>query len=106
MENDHFLKRLDAGLATLQNIDMCIAEVCFQMGASTRDRIAQLLKLKGGDFSTVGRIVQGKTPYRSRRRMWRGFGTIRRDSTALHLCRCIFARASGPGVGVPPTRFR
>lgn len=57
LENDHFLKRLDAGLATLQSIDMCIAEVCFQMGTSTRDRIAQLLKLKGGDFSTVGRIV-------------------------------------------------
>jgi len=60
LENDHFLKRLDAGLATLQSIDMCIAEVCFQMGTSTRDRIAQLLKLKGGDFSTVGRIVLGK----------------------------------------------
>merc|ERR1711935_1029344 len=57
-ENEYFLKRLDAGLATLQSIDYIIGTVCRQCGTEARDRFRQLFKLEGTSMVTVEGILE------------------------------------------------
>ena len=57
LENDYYLQRLDAGLATLQNIDRVAGEICLHCGAAARDRFLQLLKLQGGRVETLVAVV-------------------------------------------------
>jgi len=57
-ENEYFLKRLDAGQATLQSIDYIIGMVCRQCGTKARDRFRQLFKMKGTAMTTVEEILE------------------------------------------------
>lgn len=57
-ENEHYIKRLDAGLYTLQHVDIIIGEICVKCGSQARERIRQLIKLKGGTMASVASVVE------------------------------------------------
>eukprot|EP00038_Savillea_parva_P010860 m.193312 g.193312 ORF g.193312 m.193312 type:complete len:601 (-) comp18896_c0_seq1:31-1833(-) len=56
-ENDHYLKRLDAGLHTLQHVDLIVGEVVYKCGAAAADRAARLLRLKGSPWSSLSEVL-------------------------------------------------
>merc|ERR1719219_1298003 len=57
-EEDIYLKRLDGGLFTLQLVDYIILEIC-NCGASTvKQRVLQILNLRGGSMKTVRNVVR------------------------------------------------
>ena len=62
IQNEQYLKRLDAGLATLQCIDYIIGMVCKLCGTKARDRFRQLFKLKDSSMQTVEGILEGTHP--------------------------------------------
>jgi len=57
-EEDIYLKRLDGGLFTLQLVDYIVLEIC-NCGASTvKQRVLQILNLRGGSMKTVRNVVR------------------------------------------------
>lgn len=57
VENDHYLRRLDAGLFTLQKIDYIIAHICTHCGAEAKQRMQKLLNLKNSSMKSVRSIL-------------------------------------------------
>merc|ERR1711890_18305 len=57
-DEEIYLKRLEGGLFSLQLVDYIILEVC-SCGASTvKQRVLQILNLRGGSLKTVRDIVR------------------------------------------------
>lgn len=60
-EDDYYMRRLDAGLFTLQLVDFIILELCCNSGInSIRDRVMKLLNMRGGSVSSIRGIVRGR----------------------------------------------
>ncbi|XP_065338159.1 beta-catenin-like protein 1 [Cloeon dipterum] len=57
-EESVFLKRLDAGLFTLQLIDYIILEICCSGQPSIKQRALQMLNLRGGSTKTIKHIMR------------------------------------------------
>lgn len=57
VENDHYLRRLDSGLSTLQQIGLVIGFVCRQCGVQARDRFRQLLEIQDGSIDDVYNVL-------------------------------------------------
>lgn len=55
--DDVYLRRLDAGLYTLQMIDYIIAELCVSDNGSVKSRIATLLNQHGDSMDTVKEVL-------------------------------------------------
>jgi len=58
VENDHYLRRLDSGLSTLQQIGLIVGFVCRQCGVQARDRFRQLLEIQGGSIDDVYSVLK------------------------------------------------
>ena len=60
-EDEYYLQRLDAGLFTLQLIDYIILELSCTSGISSiKQRVLQLLNMRGGSISAIRNTVRGK----------------------------------------------
>ncbi|KAJ8041931.1 Beta-catenin-like protein 1 [Holothuria leucospilota] len=58
-EDEYFMRRLDAGLFTLQLVDFIILELCCNSGVSSiRERVMKLLNMRGGSISAIRGIVR------------------------------------------------
>lgn len=57
-ENTNYLKRLNAGLFTLQLIDFIIVEVCAAGPASIKQRVMQILNLRGASLKTIRHVMR------------------------------------------------
>lgn len=57
-ENANYLKRLNAGLFTLQIIDFIIVEVCAAGPASIKQRVMQILNLRGASLKTIRHVMR------------------------------------------------
>lgn len=57
-ENEVYLKRLEGGLYTLQLIDYIIVEVCTNGPPSIKQRVTQILNLRGGSLKTIRQIMR------------------------------------------------
>ncbi|XP_059474907.1 beta-catenin-like protein 1 isoform X2 [Neocloeon triangulifer] len=57
-EDTIYLKRLDAGLFTLQLIDYVILEICSSGQPSIKQRALQMLNLRGGSTKTIKQIMR------------------------------------------------
>ncbi|KAL3280726.1 hypothetical protein HHI36_003962 [Cryptolaemus montrouzieri] len=57
-EDANYLKRLDGGLFTLQLIDYIIVEVCAAGPASIKQRVMQILNLRGASLKTIRHIMR------------------------------------------------
>lgn len=58
MDDEIYLKRLDGGLFTLQLIDFIILEACSSAASTVKQRVLQILQLRGGSIKTVRNIVR------------------------------------------------
>ncbi|XP_014668512.1 PREDICTED: beta-catenin-like protein 1 [Priapulus caudatus] len=58
MEEDFYLRRLDAGLFTLQLVDYVMMEVCSSGASSIKQRVLQMLNLRGGSIKTIRNIMR------------------------------------------------
>uniref|UniRef100_T1J520 Beta-catenin-like protein 1 n=1 Tax=Strigamia maritima TaxID=126957 RepID=T1J520_STRMM len=58
MEDDFYLQRLDAGLFTLQLIDYIMLECCASVPPSIKQRVLQMLNLRGGSIKTIRNIMR------------------------------------------------
>jgi len=57
-DEEIYLRRLESGLFSLQLIDYIILEIC-SCGASTvKQRVLQILNLRGGSLKTVRNVVR------------------------------------------------
>ena len=52
------MKRLDAGLAILQHVDLILGELVYQCGVKAGDRVASLLRLKSSPFSAIANVLR------------------------------------------------
>lgn len=59
-EDAVYLRRLEAGLFTLQLVDYVTLEVCNGAQASVKQRALQMLNLRGGSTKTIKHIMRGK----------------------------------------------
>ena len=57
MEVESYLRRLDAGLFTLQMVDYITLELCLCDTSSVRSRISSLLNLHGDSLQTIKRVM-------------------------------------------------
>jgi len=57
-DDEIYLKRLDGGLFTLQLVDFIILEVCSSAASTVKQRVLQILQLRGGSIKTVRNIVR------------------------------------------------
>lgn len=57
IENEHYLKRLDAGLHTLQHVDLIIGEVLYKCGAAAAERATALLRSKSSPFGAISAVL-------------------------------------------------
>ena len=58
VEEEMYLKRLEAGLFTLQQLDYIIIEICEQGASSIKPRVVKGLRLRGEKFSDVKDIAE------------------------------------------------
>lgn len=58
MEDEFYLRRLDAGLFTLQIIDYIMMEICASVPATIKQRVMQILNLRGGSIKTIRNIMR------------------------------------------------
>merc|ERR1719300_2236089 len=57
-DEEIYLKRLDNGLFTLQLVDYIILEICSSGASSIKQRVLQILNLRGGNMKTVRNVVR------------------------------------------------
>ncbi|XP_060517370.1 beta-catenin-like protein 1 isoform X1 [Cylas formicarius] len=57
-EDANYLKRLEGGLFTLQLVDYIILEVCAAGPASIKQRVMQILNLRGASLKTIRHIMR------------------------------------------------
>lgn len=59
-EEEAYLKRLEGGLFTLQLIDYIILEVCASGPPTIKQRVTQIINLRGGSLKTIKHVMRGK----------------------------------------------
>jgi beta-catenin-like protein 1 len=57
-EEEYYMKRLDAGLLTLQLIDYIMLETCHSCTSGVRKRVDQILNLRGGSIKAIKSIMR------------------------------------------------
>ncbi|KAK9736765.1 Catenin-beta-like, Arm-motif containing nuclear [Popillia japonica] len=57
-EDSIYLKRLEGGLFTLQLVDYIIVEICAAGAASIKQRVSQILNLRGSPLKTIRHIMR------------------------------------------------
>lgn len=57
-DDENYLKRLEGGLFTLQLIDYVILEVCTAGISSVKQRVTQILNLRGGSLKTIRHVMR------------------------------------------------
>jgi len=57
-DEEIYLKRLDGGLFTLQLVDFIILEACSSAASTVKQRVLQILQLRGGSMKTVRNVVR------------------------------------------------
>ncbi|XP_013398797.1 beta-catenin-like protein 1 [Lingula anatina] len=58
MEDQFYLRRLDAGLFTLQLVDFIMLEICVTGVPSVKQRVMQILNLRGGSVKTIKSVMR------------------------------------------------
>lgn len=58
MEDEFYLRRLDAGLFTLQTVDYIMMEICSSGPATIKQRVMQMLNLRGGSIKAIRNIMR------------------------------------------------
>lgn len=58
-EEEIYLKRLEGGLFTLQLIDYILLEICSSGPSSIKQRVIQILNLRGGSLKAIRHIMRG-----------------------------------------------
>ncbi|XP_002738738.2 beta-catenin-like protein 1 [Saccoglossus kowalevskii] len=58
MEDEFYLRRLDAGLFTLQLVDYTMIEICQAGIPSIKQRVLQILNLRGGSVTAIRNVVR------------------------------------------------
>ncbi|XP_039260592.2 beta-catenin-like protein 1 [Styela clava] len=58
MEDEHYMSRLDAGLFILQQVDYIIVEVASSGLSAIKQRIQQILNLRGGSVKSIRTILR------------------------------------------------
>lgn len=57
-EEKFYLRRLDAGLFTLQLVDYIMLDICSSGAPSIKQRVLQILNLRGGSIKTIRNIMR------------------------------------------------
>lgn len=57
-EDSVYLKRLESGLFTLQLVDYIIVEVCAAGAASIKQRVTQMLNMRGASLKTIRHVMR------------------------------------------------
>ncbi|XP_052822052.1 beta-catenin-like protein 1 isoform X1 [Octopus bimaculoides] len=57
-EDQFYLRRLEAGLFTLQLIDCIMLEICASGASSVKQRVMQILNMRGGSLKTIRNIMR------------------------------------------------
>ncbi|XP_054271140.1 beta-catenin-like protein 1 [Macrosteles quadrilineatus] len=57
-EDENYLKRLEGGLFTLQLIDYIVLEVCTSGITSIKQRVVQIINLRGGSLKTIRHVMR------------------------------------------------
>ncbi|CAN8000383.1 unnamed protein product [Ixodes pacificus] len=58
LEEKFYLRRLDAGLFTLQLVDYIMLDICSSGPPSIKQRVQQILNLRGGSIKTIRNIMR------------------------------------------------
>lgn len=58
-EEGNYLQRLDGGLFTLQLVDFIILEACTGGAPSVKQRVTQILNLRGKSVKTIRHVMRG-----------------------------------------------
>ncbi|XP_060597583.1 beta-catenin-like protein 1 [Ruditapes philippinarum] len=58
LEDSFYLRRLDAGLFTLQLIDYIMLEICVTGPSSIKSRVLQILNMRGGSVKSIRNIMR------------------------------------------------
>lgn len=58
LEEKFYLRRLDAGLFTLQLVDYIMLDICSSGPPSIKQRVLQILNLRGGSIKTIRNIMR------------------------------------------------
>ena len=59
-EERNYLRRLEGGLFTLQLVDYIVLEVCTGGPATVKQRVSQIINLRGGSLKTIRHVMRGK----------------------------------------------
>lgn len=59
-EERNYLRRLEGGLFTLQLVDYILLEVCTGGPPTIKQRVTQILNLRGGSLKTIRHVMRGK----------------------------------------------
>ena len=59
-EERNYLRRLEGGLFTLQLVDYILLEVCTGGPSTIKQRVTQILNLRGGSLKTIRHVMRGK----------------------------------------------
>lgn len=60
-EEEAYLKRLEGGLFTLQLVDYVLLEVCSSGPPTVKQRVIQIINLRGGSLKAIRHIMRGET---------------------------------------------
>nr|XP_002130495.1 beta-catenin-like protein 1 [Ciona intestinalis] len=58
IEEDFYLRRLDAGLFTLQQTDYVLVDICASGSSSIKQRVLQILNLRSGSVKSIRTIIR------------------------------------------------
>ncbi|KAH7952630.1 hypothetical protein HPB51_028210 [Rhipicephalus microplus] len=58
LEEKFYLRRLDAGLFTLQLVDYIMLDICSSGPPSIKQRVLQILNLRGGSIKTIRNVMR------------------------------------------------
>uniref|UniRef100_H2YRA6 Beta-catenin-like protein 1 n=1 Tax=Ciona savignyi TaxID=51511 RepID=H2YRA6_CIOSA len=58
IEDDFYLRRLDAGLFTLQQTDYILVDICASGSPSIKQRVLQILNLRSGSVKSIRTIIR------------------------------------------------
>ena len=58
LEDEFYLRRLDAGLFTLQHVDYIIVDVCASGPPQIKQRVLQILNLRGGSVKSIRSVIR------------------------------------------------
>ncbi|CAE1308722.1 CTNNBL1 [Acanthosepion pharaonis] len=58
LEDQFYLRRLDAGLFTLQLLDCVMLEICASGAVSVKQRVMQILNMRGGSLKAIRNIMR------------------------------------------------